>query len=258
MDKLVRRNIAVIVTARGFVSREEEGARDGGDIHVSAGDVQGCGPADAVLQEIRQGVGPEGDVGSPDRLFLKVGQNGVDALILWVVEGAGIDGAGGPGLLVGVGRDGLLAAAQLLALLGVGLLLPLVVLHVAVQPDGHRLDAEDRIPQLVLRFRAAHSVDDLALQRRVHLADVRHILGQHLRLANGPRGLEGPLLVPPEQHRSHRDEDKARNNALERVAQALAPSRRLCFRVRHVQYASQVFEELKTFKQSLCYHIDRE
>ncbi len=191
------------------------------------------GRAHLLDEEVRQLVGTETHVLGIDSLVFKLCTHRVGATILRVMETARVDGLVDPLAVVIIGGNGLLAAAQLVALLLFLALDPLVVFHLTVNLGEVACYWEGAILEDVVRHGCAISVHHLAVKRGIHLVGMLHLYSCLLRLNDGVTGLDGAALVPPQQHGSGQEHQETRSNLFERVAHAGSIACGCCFCVSH-------------------------
>ena len=173
----------------------------------------GDGPDDAVGQP----VGAERGVGGVLVGIFHDAPDKVLALVVGILEFGGVDGFAAPFGFIGVGGRRFGGAAEFVLALGFALLGPLVVFHVAAEPERVHGDAEAGVAQDFVGGGHAGSVDGLAFELGVDRADVGHLHIVLLEVLECIGRFDGASFVPPKDDGTGNDEDDAPQDALERA-----------------------------------------
>ena len=139
------------------------------------------------------------------------------------MEIVGVDRGAHPFAGIGIGRNRLLAAADLVLGLGGGVLHPLVILDAAAQPDGvgHR-DAVVGIGEGLIGLGKGGGVDQLAVKGGIHTGDIRDV---HTFSGGGLKHFcrfDCAAFVPPQQNGRENEQQQAGTDPLQGAAQAAA------------------------------------
>ena len=146
----------------------------------------------------------------------------VAALIIRIFEAVGVDRGAHPLFAVGVGRDGLLAAADLVLGLGSGMLHPLIILGTAHEADSVHGHAVIGVGQDLVGLGHGDGVDQFALEGRIHGRDAGDIDALGLSRLEHSGGFDSTTLVPPQEDGRGDKQDETGDNPLKGVAQTAA------------------------------------
>ena len=113
------------------------------------------------------------------------------------------------------------------------LLHPLVILHLAAQPDGHRSGAESRVCQRIVGLSHSCGVDQLAVKFRIDGGYILHVNGLLLGLIQHPCRLHRPAFIDPEQYCSRNQQKNSCADALPGFSETLAVTCSCSFLVSH-------------------------
>ena len=114
---------------------------------LADGEIHSLARGDTMDQALGECIGTELHVLSPLLTLVDGGQNGVLVLIGRIVEIRRLDGVRHPLLSIGIGGGGHFLTSKLVFALGLRVLYPLVVLHIATDRDGCGTDTELGIGQ---------------------------------------------------------------------------------------------------------------
>ncbi len=186
-------------------------------VREGSGKAHGRGGRNGTYHRRRKDIGAEAHLGGLDLIVFHGRTDIVAALVIRILEALGADRGADPFLAVGIGRGGLLAAADLVLGLGLGMLHPLIILDIALQTDGIHGHAVIGIRQDFVGLRHSRGMDQLAVQGGIQGGDVNDVHALGLSRFDHSGRLDRIAFVPPQEDGRSDEEYKPGDNSLQGV-----------------------------------------